>query len=193
MRSWTVRCRVRLSAQSLSANQQDFESNSNLVIFRRILMTFTTAHLSISLDGFVAGPNQRLEEPIGDGGMRLHQWHFEADQPGCDIDARWTEMLLRPRGAYLMGRNMFGPVRGPWSSYGSAWSGWWGDEPPTTHQCSSSPITHIHRFRCKAEPRSTSSLTDLPQHCNWLAKPEMATSTSLVGHRWFPSTTQRRT
>lgn len=93
-------------------------------------MTFTTAHLSISLDGFVAGPNQRLEEPIGDGGMRLHQWHFEAHQPGRDVDARWSEMLLRPRGAYLMGRNMFGPVRGSWSSYGSEWRGWWGDEPP---------------------------------------------------------------
>ncbi len=94
-------------------------------------MTFTTAHLSISLDGFVAGPQQSVDDPIGRGGMALHQWHFEAEEPGHDVDARWTAALLRPRGAYVMGRNMFGPVRGPWSSYdGGEWRGWWGPEPP---------------------------------------------------------------
>ncbi len=93
-------------------------------------MTFTTAHLSISLDGFVAGPDQTVDDPIGRGGMALHQWHLEADRPGHDVDARWTARLLRPRGAYVMGRNMFGPVRGPWSSYDGDWRGWWGEEPP---------------------------------------------------------------
>jgi dihydrofolate reductase len=93
-------------------------------------MTLTTAHMSISLDGFVAGPDQSMEDPIGRGGMALHQWHLEADKPGHEIDARWTESLLRPRGAYVMGRNMFGPVRGPWSSYDGDWRGWWGEEPP---------------------------------------------------------------
>lgn len=93
-------------------------------------MTFTSAHMSTSLDGFVAGPDQRLDEPLGVGGMAVHQWHFDADQPGHEVDARWTQMLLRPRGAYLMGRNMFGPVRGPWSSHDGDWQGWWGDEPP---------------------------------------------------------------
>jgi dihydrofolate reductase len=93
-------------------------------------MTFTTAHMSVSLDGFVAGPNQTLDDPIGVRGLELHQWHFDADQPGHDVDARWTQMLLRPRGAYVMGRNMFGPVRGPWSSYDGDWRGWWGDDPP---------------------------------------------------------------
>ncbi|MEO6957584.1 MAG: hypothetical protein ABI137_12640 [Antricoccus sp.] len=126
-------------------------------------MTFTSAHLSISLDGFVAGSNQRLEEPIGDGGMRLHQWHFEAHQPGRDVDARWTKMLLRPRGAYLMGRNMFGRFAAGGQTIRL-----------TTHQYSSSPITRIRLLRCTAEPHSTSSLTDLPQRCNWLARPEMA-------------------
>jgi dihydrofolate reductase len=92
-------------------------------------MTLTTAHMSVSLDGFVAGPDQTLEDPIGRGGMALHQWHFDADQPGHDVDARWTAMLLRPRGAYVMGRNMFGPVRGEWSS-AEEWRGWWGEEPP---------------------------------------------------------------
>jgi dihydrofolate reductase len=93
-------------------------------------MTFTTAHLSVSLDGFVAGPDQTVEDPIGRGGMALHQWHLEADRPGHDVDAAWTARLLRPRGAYVMGRNMFGPVRGPWSSYDGDWRGWWGEEPP---------------------------------------------------------------
>jgi dihydrofolate reductase len=91
-------------------------------------MTFTTSHMSVSLDGFVAGPDQTVEDPIGRGGMALHQWHLT--QPGHEADARWTAALLRPRGAYVMGRNMFGPVRGPWSSYPEDWRGWWGDEPP---------------------------------------------------------------
>ena len=94
-------------------------------------MTFTTAHMSVSLDGFVAGPDQTFEDPIGRRGLDLHQWHFNADEPGHEVDARWTAQLLRPRGAYVMGRNMFGPVRGPWSSYdGGSWRGWWGEEPP---------------------------------------------------------------
>ena len=90
----------------------------------------TTAHVSVSLDGFVAGPDQTVDEPLGKGGLALHQWHFDADLPGHEVDARWTASLLRPRGAYVMGRNMFGPVRGPWSSYEGEWRGWWGEEPP---------------------------------------------------------------
>lgn len=93
-------------------------------------MTSTTAHMSMSLDGFVAGPDQTLEHPIGRGGMALHRWHLDAEQAGHEVDMRWTALLLRPRGAYVMGRNMFGPVRGPWSSYDGDWRGWWGEEPP---------------------------------------------------------------
>jgi dihydrofolate reductase len=93
-------------------------------------MTFTTAHLSMSLDGFVAGPDQSLADPLGRGGMAVHEWHFAADQPGHEVDARWTAMLLRKRGAYVMGRNMFGPVRGDWSSWDSDWRGWWDENPP---------------------------------------------------------------
>jgi dihydrofolate reductase len=57
--------------------------------------------------------------------MALHRWHL--DEPLLPGDAAAREMLLRPRGAYVMGRNMFGPVRGPWDE---EWRGWWGDEPP---------------------------------------------------------------
>jgi dihydrofolate reductase len=89
-------------------------------------MAFVTSHMSISLDGFVAGPDQSRENPIGVGGMRLHEWHLGKSSHRADVTM--TQRLLGPRGAYIMGRNMFGPVRGPWGS--SDWRGWWGDEPP---------------------------------------------------------------
>ena len=88
-------------------------------------MTDTTCHMSISLDGFVAGPNQSRENPLGVGGREIHQWHL--GEPLHDADAQARDMLLRPRGAYVMGRNMYGPIRGPWDE---DWRGWWGDEPP---------------------------------------------------------------
>ncbi|KRC62155.1 5-amino-6-(5-phosphoribosylamino)uracil reductase [Agromyces sp. Root81] len=90
-------------------------------------MTFNdglvTANLSISLDGFVAGPNQTRTDPLGEGGEDLHRWMFE--QP--DENASIVEQILAPR-AYIMGRNMFGPIRGEWTD--EEWKGWWGDEPP---------------------------------------------------------------
>jgi dihydrofolate reductase len=89
-------------------------------------MPLITAHLSISLDGFVAGPQQSEQNPIGVGGMALHRWHL--DEPKHDADQRMTDRVLASRGAYVMGRNMFGPVRGDWGA--SDWRGWWGDEPP---------------------------------------------------------------
>jgi dihydrofolate reductase len=88
-------------------------------------MTPTTCHMSISLDGFVAGPDQSRDNPLGVGGRKLHNWHL--DEPLHEADARVRDLLLRPRGAYVMGRNMFGPIRGPWAE---DWRGWWGEEPP---------------------------------------------------------------
>ncbi len=90
-------------------------------------MSRVTCHMSMSLDGFVAGPNQSLADPLGMGGMRLHEWHLRADEPGFEADIPARDELLRPMGAYVMGRNMFGPIRGPWSK---DWRGWWGDNPP---------------------------------------------------------------
>jgi dihydrofolate reductase len=92
-------------------------------------MTLTTAHLTISLDGFVAGPDQTFEHPLGRGAEVLHRWMFESDH---EVDARWAERILPPPGgAYVMGRNMYGPVRGEWSSYDEGrWRGWWGADPP---------------------------------------------------------------
>jgi dihydrofolate reductase len=81
--------------------------------------------MSISLDGFVAGADQSRDNPLGVGGLELHHWHL--DEPLHEGDARARDQLLKPRGAYVMGRNMFGPIRGPWDE---DWRGWWGDEPP---------------------------------------------------------------
>jgi dihydrofolate reductase len=89
-------------------------------------MPKVTAHLSISLDGYVAGPHQSQEHPIGVGGMALHRWHL--DEPMHDVDRAMGERLAGSEGAYVMGRNMFGPIRGAWGD--SDWKGWWGDEPP---------------------------------------------------------------
>jgi dihydrofolate reductase len=101
-------------------------------------MSKVICHQSISLDGFTAGPNQSLENPIGEGGLRLHQWMFETaafrrmnGQPGgaegADSDAV-DQIASDPRvGAHIMGRNMFGGGHGPWDL---EWKGWWGDNPP---------------------------------------------------------------
>jgi dihydrofolate reductase len=88
-------------------------------------MNRTVCHLSISLDGYVAGPDQSMENPLGRGGGAVHTWHMQAPYPEADAEMR--DDLLTPRGAVVMGRNMFGPIRGPWEG---DWRGWWGDEPP---------------------------------------------------------------
>lgn len=93
---------------------------------------------SLSLDGYGAGPNQDLEHPLGIGGMELHQWLFptrtmqrslfgkDAGDTGADdtFAARGFDNI----GAWILGRNMFGPQRGPWPDLD--WKGWWGDNPP---------------------------------------------------------------
>ena len=89
-------------------------------------MPDTTCHMSISLDGFVAGPDQSREHPLGKRGRELHAWHL-GDERANEADETASGWLMRPRGAYLMGRNMFGPIRGEWDE---DWDGWWGPEPP---------------------------------------------------------------
>jgi dihydrofolate reductase len=99
-------------------------------------MPSVTCHISVSLDGFVAGPNQSIEHPIGEGGMRLHEWVFGNDsqggQHGLDggersADAEVVDEVVRGVGAYVMGRKMFGGGDGPWDE---SWTGWWGEDPP---------------------------------------------------------------
>ena len=88
-------------------------------------MTKITCHMSISVDGFVAGPDQSRENPLGVGGRAVHEWHIGAELH--EADAPFADELVAPRGAYIMGRNMFGPIRGEWDG---EWRGWWGEEPP---------------------------------------------------------------
>jgi dihydrofolate reductase len=92
--------------------------------------------ISMSLDGFVAGPNQTEEDPLGEGGEQLHEWAFELaawrkphGQDGGEVNAstKVVEESLENLGAAVMGRNMFGGA-GPWGD--DPWDGWWGDDPP---------------------------------------------------------------
>ena len=101
-------------------------------------MTKLRVHnFAISVDGYGAGPRQDLENPLGVGGLSLHEWVLrtrtfakifgnEGGETGVDDDfaARGFEGI----GAWILGRNMFGPIRGPWRD--DAWKGWWGDDPP---------------------------------------------------------------
>jgi dihydrofolate reductase len=92
---------------------------------------------SISLDGYGAGPNQSLDNPLGVGGEDLHQWFVGTrtfkqmsgrDGGTTGIDDDFAARGFKNVGACILGRNMFGPVRGPWPD--DSWKGWWGDNPP---------------------------------------------------------------
>jgi dihydrofolate reductase len=92
---------------------------------------------SISLDGYGAGPRQGVDDPLGVGGDQLHEWAFAADAP--EVDRQFRARGTVDIGATIMGRNMFGPVRGSWEEgwvgreEGEEWRGWWGDDPPFHH------------------------------------------------------------
>ena len=96
------------------------------------------ASFSISIDGFGAGPDQSLENPLGFGGAQLHAWAFPTrtmrravfghDDGSTGLDDDFVARGFENVGAWILGRNMFGPVRGPWPD--ESWKGWWGEEPP---------------------------------------------------------------
>jgi len=106
---------------------------------------------SVSADGYGAGPDQDVDNPLGVGGRTLHEWVFPTRTfqkmlfgkddgttgPDDDFAARGFENI----GAWILGRNMFGPVRGPWPD--DSWKGWWGDEPP--YHCDVFVLTHHAR------------------------------------------------
>lgn len=92
---------------------------------------------SISIDGFGAGPNQNLDNPLGKRGEELHQWFFPTmtfqqsmgkDGGTTGVDNDFAKRGFANIGAWIMGRNMFGPIRGPWPD--EEWKGWWGENPP---------------------------------------------------------------
>jgi dihydrofolate reductase len=95
------------------------------------------ASFGISVDGFGAGPKQELDNPMGVGGMALHQWAFATptfrkmmgrDGGEAGVGEDFAQRGFRNIGAWILGRNMFGPVRGSWGD--GSWKGWWGDDPP---------------------------------------------------------------
>ena len=108
------------------------------------------ASFSVSIDGFGAGPGQDLRNPLGVGGHALHEWAFAtatfqkmfgtaAGATGTDDE--FAARGFRNVGAWILGRNMFGPIRGPWPD--DSWKGWWGDNPP--YHCQVFVLTHHPR------------------------------------------------
>ena len=92
---------------------------------------------AMSLDGFGAGPDQSIDHPLGIGGMNLHDWFIPtrtfqkmqgADGGTTGVDNDFAERGMEGIGAWILGRNMFGPIRGDWPD--DQWKGWWGEEPP---------------------------------------------------------------
>ena len=105
---------------------------------------------SISVDGYGAAPRQSAEHPLGVGGMALHEWIFPTrtfrqmtgnDGGSTGVDDAWAARGFENVGAWILGRNMFGPVRGPWPD--DAWKGWWGPNPP--YHCPVFVLTHHPR------------------------------------------------
>jgi dihydrofolate reductase len=105
---------------------------------------------SVSIDGYGAGPGQDRDNPLGIGGAALHEWAFAtrtfrrmfgSDGGSTGVDDDFAARGVDNIGAWIIGRNMFGPVRGPWPD--EAWKGWWGDEPP--YHCAVFVLTHHPR------------------------------------------------
>ena len=112
-------------------------------------MPDTTCHMSISLDGVVARPEQSRDDPLGRRGGELHGSHI-GDPRTTEADTTAAGWLMRARSAYLMGRNMFGPIRGEWSD---TWEGWRGSEPP--HHAPVFVLTHHARESIEMEGGTT--------------------------------------
>jgi dihydrofolate reductase len=117
--------------------------------------------ISISLDGFVAGPRQSLEHPLGIGGTRLHEWVFPLavframhgmEGGVVNESSRVVEESIANIGATVMGRNMFGGHPGPWKTL-SPWCGWWGPNPPFHHAVF--VVTHYARKSLEMEGGTT--------------------------------------
>jgi len=128
-------------------------------------MTELTCDISMSLDGFVAGPDPTLEQPLGEGGDRLHQWAYDLEtwrEPhglsggtSGNPDAEIMAETVARAGATIMGRRMFGGGDGPWDE---SWRGWWGEEPPFHHPVF--VLTHHPREPLAMEGTTFTFVTD---------------------------------
>ncbi|HVZ51703.1 MAG TPA: dihydrofolate reductase family protein [Pseudolabrys sp.] len=120
----------------------------------------TIRSFSVSLDGYGAGPAQSLENPLGVGGMTLHEWAFGTrtfrkmfgrDGGSTGVDDEFAARGFENVGAWILGRNMFGPIRGDWPD--DNWKGWWGDNPP--YHCEVFVLTHYPRAPLAMEGGTT--------------------------------------
>jgi dihydrofolate reductase len=123
-------------------------------------MTRLRLSITMSLDGYVAGPDQDEQNPLGVGAMALHDWFFPLKEfremhGERDGEVNASSPVVQERraniGATIMGRNMFGPVRGPWPD--ESWRGWWGEDPPYHHPVF--VLTHHARQPLEMEGRTT--------------------------------------
>jgi len=141
-------------------NLSNREHYGRLKPVERQLMGKVRFSITMSLDGFVAGPDQSKENPLGVGGMALHEWLFELEawrkshgerggvvNPSTPV----VEELESGYGAVVMGRNMFGPIRGPWED--ESWRGWWGGNPP--YHTPVFVLTHHERGAAEMEGETT--------------------------------------
>ena len=115
---------------------------------------------AVSLDGYAAGPHQSVDNPLGVRGPELFEWFFATrtwnemhGQPGgsTGVDDDWARRGMENVGAWILGRNMFGPVRGPWPD--ESWKGWWGEEPP--YHAPTFVLTHHPRTSIEMKGETT--------------------------------------
>src|SRR5208282_2135468 len=130
-----VEWKVRIP--TLSQKTREGWGTQRRLNYNRMMSKVRVAAFSVSLDGFGAGLRQDLQNPLGVRGTELHGWFFQTEifkkilgesGGGAGIDNDVAEQSFQNVGAWILGRNMFGPVRGPWKD--DSWKGWWGDIPP---------------------------------------------------------------
>src|SRR5438552_14376968 len=152
----------------------------------------------MSIDGYVAGPDQSPEHPLGVGGEKLHDWlvplkafRESHGEEGGEVNTStpFAEDILGGAGATIMGRNMFGGGPGPWDE---SWKGWWGDNPPFHHPVFVLTNQRASRWRCRAERRSTLSRTGSSRRSNRRGQqPEGRRCLSRAGRPSRSNTSQR--
>jgi dihydrofolate reductase len=127
---------------------------------------------ALSLDGYGAGPRQDLENPLGVGGLALHEWAFATrsfrqihggEGGTTGVDDEFIRRGMENIGAWILGRNMFGPVRGPWPD--GSWKGWWGETPP--YHTSVYVLTHHARPSLEMKGGTTFHFVTEGIHAAW--------------------------
>jgi len=125
-----------------------------------VMSKVRVAAFSLSVDGFGAGPEQSLNDPLGKRGMELHSWFFRTrtfqqmfgkEEGSTDVDDDYAARGMANFGAFILGRNMFGPIRGEWSD--DSWKGWWGNNPP--YHTPTYILTHYPRPSIEMEGGTT--------------------------------------